>query len=125
MSEIEVNCPHCGEPARAPAESVGKKADCPSCGRNFRIPSDVPSLPPVARASTAVPPPPMVHQEPLLKKKIEVVVTDFDMPFGSMVMFMIKWAIAAIPAFIVLAVLWFAVAATIMGGCASLMMRAK
>jgi hypothetical protein len=34
-----------------------------------------------------------------------IVVRDFDMPFGSMVGFMIKWAIAAIPAFIVLAVI--------------------
>lgn len=31
-----------------------------------------------------------------------VVVTDFDMPFGSMVTFMVKWAIAAIPAVIIL-----------------------
>lgn len=31
-----------------------------------------------------------------------VVVTDFDMPFGSMVMFMVKWALASIPAFLVL-----------------------
>ena len=28
----------------------------------------------------------------------EVVVTDINMPFGSMVVFMVKWAIAAIPA---------------------------
>lgn len=36
----------------------------------------------------------------------EVVVTDINMPFGSMVGFMVKWAIAAIPALIILAVLW-------------------
>jgi hypothetical protein len=33
-----------------------------------------------------------------------VVVTDIRMPFWSMVVFMIKWAIAAIPALIILAV---------------------
>ena len=32
-----------------------------------------------------------------------VVVTDVEMPFGSMVTFMIKWALASIPAFLVLA----------------------
>ena len=32
----------------------------------------------------------------------EVVVTDISMPFISMVIFMIKWAVAAIPAFIIL-----------------------
>lgn len=31
-----------------------------------------------------------------------VVVSDFDMPFGSMVAFMVKWAIASIPALIIL-----------------------
>lgn len=35
-----------------------------------------------------------------------VVVTDIDMPFWSMVGFMIKWAIAAIPAMIVLFILF-------------------
>jgi hypothetical protein len=36
----------------------------------------------------------------------EVVVMDISMPFGSMVVFMVKWAIAAIPAMIILGVLW-------------------
>ena len=31
-----------------------------------------------------------------------VIVTDFEMSFGSMVMFMVKWALAAIPALIIL-----------------------
>lgn len=31
-----------------------------------------------------------------------VLVTDFQMPFASMVVFMVKWAIAAIPAIIIL-----------------------
>ena len=32
----------------------------------------------------------------------EVIVTDIRMSFWSMVVFMVKWAIAAIPAFIIL-----------------------
>ena len=36
--------------------------------------------------------------------KDEVVVTDIRMPFGSMVVFMVKWAIASIPAFVILVV---------------------
>ena len=35
----------------------------------------------------------------------EIRVTDFDMKFGSMVLFMIKWALASIPAFIILFIL--------------------
>lgn len=38
-------------------------------------------------------------------EKQEVVVTDIDMPFESMVYFMIKWAIASIPAAIILFIL--------------------
>jgi hypothetical protein len=34
-----------------------------------------------------------------------VVVTDFDLPFGSMVKLMVKWAIASIPAAIILVLL--------------------
>jgi uncharacterized membrane protein YdjX (TVP38/TMEM64 family) len=32
-------------------------------------------------------------------------ITDIRMPFGSMVVFMVKWAIASIPALIILTVL--------------------
>ena len=34
-----------------------------------------------------------------------VTVVDIQMPFGSMVTFMIKWALAAIPAILILAIL--------------------
>jgi len=37
----------------------------------------------------------------------EVVVTDIRMPFGSMVVFMVKWAIAAIPALVILTGIWW------------------
>jgi hypothetical protein len=41
----------------------------------------------------------------------EIVVTDIKMPFLSMVTFMIKWAIASIPAFIILFIMFSVVAA--------------
>ena len=40
------------------------------------------------------------------KKSKEVVVTDIKMPFISMVIFMIKWALASIPAIIILMILF-------------------
>jgi hypothetical protein len=46
-----------------------------------------------------------------------VVIADIHMPFGSMVVFMIKWALASIPAFLILAVLAFIVLA-LFGGLA-------
>jgi len=36
-----------------------------------------------------------------------VSVTDINMPFGSMVVFMVKWALAAIPAALILVVIFF------------------
>ncbi len=39
------------------------------------------------------------------KELNNVVVTDIKMPFGSMVFFMVKWAIATIPALIILTVI--------------------
>lgn len=45
----------------------------------------------------------------------EVVVTDIRMPFFSMVIFMVKWAIAVIPAVIILAILG-AILTTLFGG---------
>lgn len=37
-------------------------------------------------------------------EKQKVIVTDIQMPFWSMVIFMIKWSIASIPALIILSV---------------------
>jgi hypothetical protein len=35
-----------------------------------------------------------------------VKISDIDMPFGSMVIFMVKWAIAAIPALLILMIMF-------------------
>jgi hypothetical protein len=53
-------------------------------------------------------------------KQQEVKVADIRMPFGSMVVFMVKWAIASIPAFIILAVLGALMWAGLVGFFASL-----
>ena len=45
----------------------------------------------------------------------EVVVMDIRMPFTSMVVFMVKWAVAAIPAMLILGVLWWLVMAVLFG----------
>ena len=37
-------------------------------------------------------------------KTQSVKITDINMPFGSMVFFMIKWVLASIPAFIILSI---------------------
>jgi len=45
----------------------------------------------------------------------EVTVVDVQMPFGSMVVFILKWALASIPALIILVIL-AAVLAGVLGG---------
>jgi hypothetical protein len=55
----------------------------------------------------------------MAKDYSEVVITDVKMPFGSMVLFMVKWAIATIPALILLSVIGsitFGILTAIMGG---------
>lgn len=47
----------------------------------------------------------------------EVIITDIKMPFWSMVIFMVKWAIAAIPAMFILVIL-FSILTGIINGLA-------
>lgn len=44
-----------------------------------------------------------------------LVITDVKMPFGSMVVFMVKWALASIPAIVILTII-FAILSAIFGG---------
>ena len=44
-----------------------------------------------------------------MDQRQQVTVVDIEMPFGSMVVFMVKWAIASIPAFLILMVILGAV----------------
>jgi hypothetical protein len=54
------------------------------------------------------------RQHPLLRPQ-EVSIVDIRMPFWSMVVFMVKLSLAAIPAFIILAVIYVA-AIAVFGG---------
>jgi hypothetical protein len=45
----------------------------------------------------------------------EVTVVDVRMPFGSMLTFMVKWALASIPAFLILFFIGFVVGSMLLG----------
>jgi hypothetical protein len=74
-------CPRCNQP-------VSRGAKCPGCG------AQEPAAQPAGPQATAVP----------VAGGVKIV--DFDIPFGSLVVFLIKFAFAAIPAAIVVAILW-------------------
>jgi len=72
-----------------------KDGACPECARE--------SVPPVHDRFSASATSVALDSKSDSKK---VVVTDIQMPFESMVIFMIKWAFASIPAAIILGVVW-------------------
>ncbi|HKJ68909.1 MAG TPA: hypothetical protein VKA68_13195 [bacterium] len=52
----------------------------------------------------------------LEREKIQQIrIVDIRMSFISMVVFMVKWALAAIPAFIILAIIWSVVVSLLSG----------
>ena len=114
MVELNISCPHCGEPAKAPSKYAGKNAECPSCGKEFRIQE---TNRPTAQGA--------VPQSDSSASIMTVVVTDIKIPFVSMIILMVKWAIAAIPAFIILAFIGFIFSAIFAGGCAALILGSR
>jgi hypothetical protein len=81
---------------------------------------EAPSLPPASESPPMIPEetPPIpdegapaeFHLPEAAAEPIPVSVVDFNMPFGAMVMFMVKWVLASIPALLILGmiatVLW-------------------
>jgi len=94
-----VHCDRCGAEIGPGVEWVGK--DKATEGER----AAPPQTPPAAPAQPAANPP----------RAQRVVVVDFDMPFGSLVMFFVKCAFAAIPAGIIISVVYFILSAILLG----------
>lgn len=124
--DIHFNCPHCGRSVSVDEKARGVRVICPRCAKGVdipTIPSEVFGLKSAGSSQSQsvsrkprdgdillqVTSPP--GADPRLSATIQeptlVVVKDFDMSFGSMVVFMIKWAFAAIPAAIILTLVGF------------------
>lgn len=82
---------------------------CPQCGRDL-IPGRK-----TEPASAVATPSARVEIERAAGPIARVSVVDINMPFASMVGFMVKWAIAAIPAILILAVIGFFIMAALAG----------
>jgi hypothetical protein len=86
---MPVKCPSCGLYNTESAERC-------DCGHAFS------GSPKTSRSSVAVPPVPTSPGGAVFVK-----IADIDMPFASMVSFMLKWSIASIPAMVILIALGF------------------
>lgn len=115
-----MQCPKCGhEPTMS--EIQRSPGDCTECGINYEgferaaAKKNAPPIKTMVSADVAK----AFHRHPGAQP---VVVIDIDMKFWSMVKFMVKWAIAAIPAVIILAALLAMIgmlAVTVMGSFVS------
>lgn len=100
---MAIKCPKCGY-NRGPGESA-PAWQCPQCGVAYtKVAPAVSewSPAPLSQPSPMAPPPFPRTEEIIFPDEMAVCVYDIKMPFWSMVVFMVKWAIASIPAFIIL-----------------------
>ena len=114
---LQFNCQHCNELVFVFQAAGGEIAECKKCGEKNIIPenaegiseSEIKSEHTISDAFDDG------NNKQSDSKTIEVsthkgnstqfqpvTIEDIKMPFGSMVQFMVKWAIASIPAFIIL-----------------------
>lgn len=89
-------CPKCGQ--SLPSDAIF----CNRCGSSIPTLADSPQ--PVLKPPLPIPIAPVSRKsDESLRQK--VIVTDIHMPFWSIVVFMVQWAIASIPAMIILILL--------------------
>jgi hypothetical protein len=112
--DISFNCSKCGQSMVIDEDAAGVTIDCPNCGEPSHVPSQsavVADEPEPFAVSTSPPlspePPAQILPPNSVTTRTEVVVTGIQMPFWSVVAFMIKWAVASIPAAIVLITIFF------------------
>ena len=105
--DIHFNCPNCTQTLAVDREAVGTDVNCPTCGGGITIPqhaAEPPSLSQPKRLVDACPEPLATVHVKSLPEPVQVIVRDFEMSFGAMVTFILKWALALIAALLILAV---------------------
>lgn len=94
---MSATCPKCGYVRKT--DDAAPDYECPQCGVIYAKARPVPARVVMEPEPDAGP--------------FSVTVADVSMPFWSMVRFMVKWALASIPAVIILAILFVAVSAAL------------
>jgi hypothetical protein len=109
---MKIKCPRCK--SKLEVEAVGDFVSCPSCSIEFNVEElhktksliqkfhpfeeSEPYIPPVIIDNKSIPKP----SGDRTNEPNYVIVTDIRMNFLSMVEFMVKWAFASIPAFMII-----------------------
>ena len=130
---LKFKCKHCNELIFSKFLKVGEIAECKKCGEKNTIPenaegiseSEIKSEHTISDAfddgSTQQTNSKTIEVSATQSNNTsKVIITDIKMPFGSMVEFMVKWAIASIPALIILFIIGFVVMAIFGIGAVSL-----
>jgi predicted Zn finger-like uncharacterized protein len=126
-------CPNCNTEFECEEAHIGAEAECGECSHAFTIQrprAKAVPVPPAPKASSGrkrvkAPAAAVSAQSARSQKPGEpqkVIVTNIKMSFGAMVVFMIKWSLAAIPAFIILSLIFgilFLIVTAIGAGCAA------
>ena len=124
---LKFKCTHCNKMITTEFLKVGDEAECNKCGGKTIIQEDAK----VADSKRVVDAWEQEQKAETMEKKAihtddtnstnqDVVVTDIRMPFISMVIFMVKWVIASIPAMIILFLVGFLVMGVFGVGIATL-----
>ena len=96
---IEFVCPTCSRRMQSPDDSAGTEAVCKGCRTVLEIPTPV--SPAAATGGS-----PLIARAVISPTLQKVIVVDLDMPFLSLVSLLLKVSLAAIPASIILWILW-------------------
>jgi len=127
--QIKFECEHCGQHMTVEESSAGQAYVCPNCRQEVEVPrrgkhlqhpvEEPPAPPPPPPRRLIEEPPPPPPPQPVVRPRAPapavepdiypVTIVDINMRFGSMVRFMIKWALASIPACLVVGAIFFLV----------------
>ena len=132
---LKFNCQHCNELIISKFLKAGEIAECKKCGEKNTIPENAEGISDAEIKSEHTISDAFEdgNNKQTNSKTIEVsthqgnstqfqpvTIEDIKMPFSSMILFMIKWAIASIPAIIILFLIWMMVMGVFGVGIATL-----
>jgi hypothetical protein len=109
---IKFTCPFCSDEMEAANSLSNKQTQCANCGRYMNVPN-VEEEPPLSSPS-----PHIVNYD---VRDGKCIITDVRIPFGRMVAIIVKWTLAAIPAAIIIGIIYLIVWLLILAGTGLLM----